>query len=371
MQAVGQLVGLGPHQTGLGLVHGPVEHLLGDPCQLLREVGGDIGEDGVDKGTAAADDILVEAALALVDAHGYAAGEHGVVVAGVSAQLIEGVAPLVNDGVHGGHQIVFVVVGGDAHIVAAEVVGEGVLRLGNGAVGPINAHNLHQVVAEMPLLLNGVVLHQEAVVDLGLFADFLHQGHNGAAQPGKEDIQGFLIHALLVFIQQGIIGGHVGVVVTRKFAAVGHDLFQIRRKSGKIVGGLCLMPDGIRLVQKNAVVHIFPGGDAAHPVVVLFQNLQLPGLDGGEFRSVGGQVVIENAVARVGGQVIADSSQHLHGFPPGFPGALRGGGGGVLAEDAHGVVVGKQSALELFQGFQGLGKGCIFHLVCFLSKKLG
>ena len=174
VQAVGQLVGLGPHQAGLGLVHGPVEHLLGDPCQLLREVGGDIGEDGVDKGTAAADDILVEAALALVDAHGYAAGEHGVVVAGVSAQLIEGVAPLVNDGVHGGHQIVFVVVGGDAHIVAAEVVGEGVLRLGNGAVGPINAHNLHQVVTEMPLLLNGVVLHQEAVVDLGLFADFFH-----------------------------------------------------------------------------------------------------------------------------------------------------------------------------------------------------
>ena len=28
-------------------------------------------------------------------------------------------------------------------------------------------------------------------------------------------------------------------------------------------------------------------------------------------------------------------------------------------------------ALELFQGFQCLGKGCIFHLVCFLSKKLG
>ena len=135
VQAVGQLVGLGPHQTGLGLVHGPVEHLLGDPCQLLWEVGGDIGEDGVDKGTTAADDILVEAALALMDAHGYAAGEHGVEVAGVSAQLIEGVAPLVNDGVHGGHQIVFVVVGGDAHIVAAEIVGEGVLRLGNGAVG--------------------------------------------------------------------------------------------------------------------------------------------------------------------------------------------------------------------------------------------
>ena len=202
-------------------------------------------------------------------------------------------------------------------------------------------------------------------------ADFLHQRHNGAAQPGKEDIQGFLIHALLVFIQQGIVGGHVGVVVTRKFAAVSHDLFQIRRKSGKIVSGLCLMPDGIRLVQKNAVVHIFPGGDAAHPVVVLFQNLQLPGLDGGEFRSVGGQVVIENAVLGIGCQVIGDFGQHLHGFPPGFPGTLGGSGGGILAEDAHGVVVGKQGALELFQGFQCLGKGCIFHLVCFLSKKLG
>lgn len=70
VQAIGELVGLGADQGGLGAVHHAVELLLRHVHQLLREVLLQPRQQDGAEGPAAADDVLVEPGLALMDAHG-------------------------------------------------------------------------------------------------------------------------------------------------------------------------------------------------------------------------------------------------------------------------------------------------------------
>ena len=60
-----------------------------------------------------------------MDAHGYTAGEVGEIIAVLRTQLIQGMAALVDHGIHGVGQILLVVVGGDAHILIIEIGGVG------------------------------------------------------------------------------------------------------------------------------------------------------------------------------------------------------------------------------------------------------
>ena len=340
MQAVGELVGLRSDEAGLGLVHGPVEHFFRHPLQLPGKMLLQIGEDGMHKGRASSDDVLVKPALAFMDAHGYAAGEQGVVVAVVTAQFVERVTAFVNHRIHGAGQIVFKIVGGDAHIPVAKVGGKGMLRFPNAAVGPVQPHELHQVVREFPLLLHRKMLVQEAVVNLGNTPDFFNQRHDGTAQPGEEFVQGFHIHALFVFVQQGVIGGKVRVIVACKFPVVLHDLFQNGAEGGKIVFRLCLVPDGVGLIQQHVVADVLLGGNPLHSVIFLPGLLQLPLLKLGQFFQVGLKIVKKYTVFLAYGQIVDNAAEHLHGFAPALPGTFRRRGDGIQTEHAHGVTVG-------------------------------
>ena len=104
MQAVGQLVGLGADQGGLGLVDHAVKILQADVVQPGGEVLPEPGVDDPAEGPAAADDVLIEPGLAFVDGHGHAAAQAGAGQLPAHVQLIQGVAALVDHGVQGrGH----------------------------------------------------------------------------------------------------------------------------------------------------------------------------------------------------------------------------------------------------------------------------
>ena len=158
MQTIRQLVSLGADQAGLGLIHGPVELFRIHTFQLLREEFLHLGEDSLDKRLAAANDVFIETALAFVDTHGNAAGKGGVIVAIIGTQFVEGMAALVNDGVHGGNQTIFVIMGGDTDILVIELGGIRMLRFRNSTVAPVHAQNLHQIIRELSLDFHGIVL---------------------------------------------------------------------------------------------------------------------------------------------------------------------------------------------------------------------
>ena len=99
MESVGKLVRLGADEAGLSLVRRPVKLIYGVFPKLGAETHG-VGVYKADKLAAAADDVLEEAGLALVDAHGDSAAETGVAVFLIAAELVKGVAALVDNGVH-------------------------------------------------------------------------------------------------------------------------------------------------------------------------------------------------------------------------------------------------------------------------------
>ena len=124
-----------------------------------------------------------------MDAHGDAAGQAGVLQVVPDAQLIQGMAALVEDGVHGGRHIVQVVVGGDADVLVVELQRKGVLRLPQPAVAAVDAHDLHDIVGKSLLPVGRVFQMQEAVIDLRLFPDGPDQRHDALPQRIEEGVQ--------------------------------------------------------------------------------------------------------------------------------------------------------------------------------------
>ena len=103
------------------------------------------------KRLAAADVVLEEAALALVDAARDAAVQDGAVIAGVDVLLVHGVAALVQHRVDVADDVVLVDVRGDVGVRTADRVGEGVLGLGERECARPQPLQLKQVAGKLHL----------------------------------------------------------------------------------------------------------------------------------------------------------------------------------------------------------------------------
>ena len=99
VQAVGDLVGLGADEGRLRLIDGAVEFLRRVAAQLGEQLA-ELREHEACEGARAAEQIFIEAALALVDAHGDTAVEHRIGEIIRAAGVIERVAALVDNGEH-------------------------------------------------------------------------------------------------------------------------------------------------------------------------------------------------------------------------------------------------------------------------------
>ena len=112
VQAVCDFIGLRADKRGLGLVHGLVEFLRRASFHLFREQFAELGENESAERSAAPQDVLVETALALVNAHGHAAVQHRVCQVVRRTRVVERVSAFVDDAVHGAREIVLVIVRG-------------------------------------------------------------------------------------------------------------------------------------------------------------------------------------------------------------------------------------------------------------------
>ena len=305
-----------------------------------------------------------------MNAHGHAAGEGGVIVAVVRPQLIQGVAAFVNDGEHGGNQIVLKIMGGNAHILVVEIGGEGMLRLGDAAVGAVNAHDLHEIIGELSLNLHRIMAVQESVVDLLRRPDLLDEGDDGLPELGEEGVQRLDVHPLLVFVQQRVVGRHFRMVIPGEFPVIVHDLFQIRGKCGKIVLRLRLVPYALGVVDQHGIGDVFLRRDTVNLVVAFAQNLYLPLCLGIQLIGVGFQIGKKLVILIVHQQIIGDLRHDLHGLAPSLPGVAGRGGGGVQIQNTQSVVICRLGLFQLLEGFSRLLYGFIFHgnaLLCFFD----
>ena len=128
VQRVGELIGLDANGRGLRDVHGAVQVVFGHAAVDGGHAAAQDLQQRAHERPAAAHGVLAEARLALVDAHGCAARQAGVGVCRVDAQLVHGVARLVDDRVHVRYEVVLIYMRGDARVAHREALGEGGAR---------------------------------------------------------------------------------------------------------------------------------------------------------------------------------------------------------------------------------------------------
>ena len=358
MQAVGQLVGLGADQGGLGLVDHAVERVLADVVQPGGEVLPQPGIDDAAEGPAAADDVFIEPGLAFVNGHGHAASQAGPGQLPAHMQLVQGVAALVDHGIQGrGHQVLLIV-GGDAHIVPGEIDGEGVLRLADDAVVSVNVHHVHDEVGKLPL--DG---HREAPVQGGVVhpvrmgLHLVDEGHQLLPQGGEEGVAGFPGQAPLKPVQLGVIGVLVRLHVFRQAAAAVEHLLQIRLKQCEVAALRGLVPHGVGLGGQLLIGNKFL---LRHPVGHFIVPPQLRYLPGGDrVQPVPGLHQCPEHLHRLrgSGQGIAQPGQLAQGIGPQVRRPLRGHGGPIVVHQAGGVVVGEHQLFVRGELLQRLGNG--------------
>ena len=251
-------------------------------------------------------------------AHGHTACQAGVLQIIADAQLIQGMAALVEDGVHRGCHIVQVVVRGDADILVVELQRERMLRLTKTAVAAVQAHHLHQEISKGFLLFHRVFQVQEAVVRLRFFPNRPDQRHQPLAQGAKKDIQPGGVHPPLILVEQRIIRGLGSIVIGCKFPVVLHQLLQHRAERSKIVFFLGLVPDIAGAVGQLCIGHILPGRDAGHPLPAAVQLLHLPPVQGVQLRFPAVQFFQQSGGLRAGHPLLPFPGQDAQGHAPAF-----------------------------------------------------
>ena len=289
-----------------------------------------------------------------MQAHGGAGIQPGELQFVCRAQLVQGVAALVNHAVHAGKQIVLIVVRGDAHIPLVEAGGEGMLRLSDGAAAAIDAHHGHQPVGQLPLDMHREALLQEVRAGGGLFRHRQDDGRQPLAKGREEGIQRRHGRALLEIVQHHVVGGLFVILVGGEAAAVVDELLQVGGEEGVVVGLLGLVPDGGGFGLQLLVGSVLLQGNAGHVLVFLLEQLCLPGNDVCDLVAA-----VQDGLADFGGlvvdqQLVSDAGQIPHRAAPALVGIGGGGGIAIRVQYAHGMVVGVSGGLIFVQLGNGL-----------------
>ena len=269
MQAVGDLVGLGADERGLGLVDSTVEFLR----RVARERGEELAELRENKtreGAGAAEQVLIKPALALVDTHGNAAVEHRVGKFVRAAGIVERVSALVDDGEHGGSKVILKIVRRDALVeMRAEGRGEGMLGRRKANMVEIQPHRAHEIAGERVLRRFREAAVQHRVVKLRLRLNLLQERHNVLAQRREKFVALRHRQPVLILAEPVVVGILFRRAVVREADVRLEDLFKHRLEERKIARLLRAVPDVVRLDQKLLVGDVFVHGDLLHIADVL------------------------------------------------------------------------------------------------------
>ena len=202
---------------------------------------------------------------------------------------------------------------------------------------------------------------QEGIINGLRLAHLFQQGHNGPAQLGKEGVQSRHVQPFLVFVQQSVIGGHLGMVIARELPVEGYDFLQIGRESGKIIVVLRPVPHVLSIIEQDGIGNVFLRGDPMDLIVAFADDLHFPFFLGIQLFGVSLQEGQQFPVFRVCQQIVGDLGQDLHGLAPALPGVAGSGGCGIQIENTHGMIVGCLGLLQFFQCLKGLLHGFVFH----------
>ena len=350
VQAVGDLVGLGADEGRLRLIDGAVEFLRRVAAQLGEQLA-ELREHEARESARAAEQIFIEAALALVDAHGDTAVEHRIGEIIRAAGVIERVAALVDNGEHRGGKILLQIVRRDTLVkVRTERRRKRMLGRGQADMVQIEAHRAHQVVGKLRLLLLGKMAVQHRIVDLRLFFDFFQERHDVLAQRRKEFVALRHRQPILILAEPVV----VGVLFRRAIvceADVGlKDLFEHRLEESKVARLLRAVPDVVGLDKQLLVGDVLVHRDLLHIADVLDEQKHHALLLFVEL----GLVRVEEFEQRDGlpasRKLVVLLAQNTHGLAAVRRRALGRGGRAVVKEQAHGMAVGRELGLQSHQG---------------------
>ena len=239
------------------------------------------------------------------------------------------------------------------------------LRFTNGAVAPVDGHQLHQIVGEGPLLRNGELLMEEGIVHWRAFGlNPVNQRSQLLPKGGEEPIQLRLFQSPLILVQADVIGIPGRIEVSGKPALGFYDLLQAGSEGGEIVVPLGPMPDGIRLVEQLGVLNVFRLRHLADPLVFPVEHFHLTVLQRGELSAVLPKEGQQPAYLGIGKYLIGQPAERAQSFAPAPPAVLRRGGHRVAVDQPDGVLIGVTGLFQLCQLFQCFLYG---HFVFFLS----
>ena len=279
--------------------------------------------------------------------------------------IIERVAALMDDAVHGGSEVILQIMGGDAHIVLGKAGGEGMLGFGDGAVRAVQADYLHQIIAELALLIQRKMAVQRAVVHLLGGGDAMDEGHQFPAHNIEESIALGAGQPRFKTIQQRIVYGLIGLDIAHNALRLGNQAFQIGHEQRIIVVFLGGMPDRVRFGGQLLIGHIFFHGDAACFVDVLVHHLDDALMHFVQLVHPRMKLVQQRHGFIACGQLVYLLSQDAQRFGA-VGGRARGRGGhAVVVNQPHRVGISQLLALQLIQLLQGGGQfhGMISSLV--------
>ena len=358
---IGEFISGGTNQRRLCLVDCAVEHLFIHIRKLLGEQFFDLGENCMNECTASADDVLIEPALALMDAHGNTTLQSGKIILIVRTQLIERMTAFVNDGIHGICQVILVVMGRDAHVLVVKVCCKRMLCFRNAAVITVHAQHIHQIIRKFTLCFHRIMTVQEAVINLRNLLNPVNQRHQLLPQFSKEFVQHCRAHTLFVLIQQRIVRFHLRIVVSCKFAVICHNLLKIGRKQIEVIFILCLFPNGLCVIEQNRVCDALLRRNPLGFIVGFAQHFDLTFLHAVQFIQVCFQIGKHPAYFRGGFQIICNFGKLCHGLTTALPCTLGRCGCGIQIYDTDCVIVGSKCQLVIIQRFQRLSDSFIFH----------
>ena len=350
VQAVGDLVGLGADEGRLRLIDGAVEFLRRVAAQLGEQLA-ELREDEGREGAGAAEQVLIEAALALVDAHGNAAVEHRVGKLVRAAGIVERVAALVDNGEHRGGKILLQIVRRDALVkVRTERRRKRMLSRGQADIVQIEAHRAHQVVGKLRLLLLGKMAVQHRVIELRLRLDLLQERHDMLAQRREEFVALRHRQPILILAEPVVIGVLFRCAVVCEADVGLEDLFKHRLEESKDARLLRAVPDIVGLDKQLLVGDVLVHRDLLHVADVLDEQKHHALLLFVEFRLVRVEEFEQRDGLFTGRELVVLLAQNTHGLAAVRRRALGRGGRAVVKEQAHRVAVGRELGLQSHQG---------------------
>ena len=271
VQRIGEFVRLRTHKTAFGAVDEVYKLFFRNLAELHGEVLLQVFVMHFPESVAAPYHVFVETGLTFVHAQTCSAAAQRAVERPVALLFVKGVSRFVNYRIDCRHNVVFVIVVGDSHVVGAETACEGVFAFLHYSTGFVETHDVTQVLAKTFLPLFVAQLRCPIGYRRRICGHFFYQRYKFFFQQSKKFV--VLLCGVMRFehVQKHVVtfGFAVGKPNGR-FATVVHYFFQVGAEKFKVVFRLCLDVHGVRLRNKQVVGRVLFLGNTACLTNVFF-----------------------------------------------------------------------------------------------------